>query len=109
MNKLPFLLLALALTIFSAAEVMASDAERQKQQAALDAACEAARKRKIAIERPKAIEQCVKKKERPDRASCERFYADFGQRSGNRPAMYYDLPECEEAHAFRNSYRSSGR
>ena len=37
--------------------------------------------------------QCVKKKERPDRASCERFYADFGQRSGNRPAMYYDLPE----------------
>ena len=43
---------------------------------------------------------------RPDREACERFYANYGERAGNRPPLFYDLDECVAATEFRNSYRS---
>lgn len=75
----------------------------EKQQAKLDAKCESAREKKLAPMRAGFVEECVEKKQRPDRASCERFYADYGNQSGNRAPLFYDLPECEEAFQYRQS------
>ena len=71
------------------------------KQAELDQACEKARQKKLAPERQKFIEECVEKKQKPDRAACERFYADYGNQSGNRAPLYYDLPECVKAFEHR--------
>jgi hypothetical protein len=68
-----------------------------QKQTQLDQACEAAREQKLAPMRQEYIEECVAKKQRPDRESCERFYADFGAQSGSRAPLFYDLPECVEA------------
>lgn len=100
---------AVSLSILVSGYAVAQDAERDAKLAELDALCEAARQRKIAVERAKAIEECVAQKQRSDRAACERFYADFGARVGGRPPLFYDLPECVAAHEFRTSYRSSNR
>lgn len=79
--------------------------ERAAKQAELDAACEAARQEKLAPLRAKYVEECVAKEQRPDRESCERFYADFGNRSGNRAPLFYDLPECVAAHEYSQKNR----
>ena len=74
--------------------------EREVRQAVLDAACELAREERLAPLRVRYIEECVERKQRPDRESCERFYADYGNRTGNRAPLFYDLPECVAAHEF---------
>lgn len=75
-------------------------------QAQLDAACEAARERRLAPERERYIEECVVTGQRPDRSACERFYADYGAQSGHRAPLYYDLPECVKAFEYRRSHSS---
>ena len=85
--------------------ITAAQAEdRAVKQKQLDQACEAARERKLAPEKAQYIEECVAKQRR-DRAYCERFYSDYGARSGNRAPLYYDLPECVEAFEYGKSYR----
>ena len=42
---------------------------------------------------------------RPSRASCERFYFDYGAGSNTRAPKYIDLPECTQAHEHRQSRR----
>jgi hypothetical protein len=79
--------------------------DRQTTQAQLDAECEAARERKLAPERTRYIEECVRDKVRDSREACERFYRDYGARSADRAPLYYDLPECVRAFEFRKSYR----
>lgn len=79
--------------------------DRVHQQAELDAACEAAREKKLAPMREQYIEDCVKNEEQRDRRACEVFYSDFGAQSGNRAPLFYDLPECVEAFDFQNSQR----
>ena len=98
-----FPVIAMAL-LFSTTSI-GSDGDRQAKQEQLDAQCEAARERKLAPERVRFIEECVKEKQRSDRTACERFYSDYGAQSGNRAPLYYDLPECVEAFDFRNSLR----
>lgn len=100
----------LTLVIVAPAAIAAdlSDAERAAKQAELDAACEAARQKKIVVEKAKYIDECVETEMRPDRAACERFYADYGANTAGRAPLYYDLPECVAAHEFQRSYRSSG-
>ena len=78
--------------------------EQRATQSELDAACEIARQENIAIGQAKEVERCVKEKEASDRESCEELYKYFGEATGNRPALFYDLPECKAAHKFRNSY-----
>ena len=99
-------LLYVALSMVVSASVLAD--ERSTKQAELDAACEAARQTKLVQVRAELVEECVEKKRRPDRAACERFYADYGESSANQAPLFYDLPQCVEAHEFRRSYRSSG-
>jgi len=86
----------MALTIMTAPPTHAKD-----EQARLDAACEAAREERLAPLRAGFIDECVEKKQRPDRAACERFYADYGNQSGNRAPLFYDLPECVKAFEYR--------
>ncbi len=87
---------ALAVLLFCGSGAIAEDASL----ASLKQRCEAARAAKIAPLRAAAIEDCVNK-EKKDRASCERFYSDYG--NGGRTAagaarqrMFNDLPECLE-------------
>jgi hypothetical protein len=82
-----------------------TERDRKAKQAELDAICEQARQRKIAPLREKMIRECVDNEQRPDRASCERFYADYGERTGSQDPLFYDLPECVKAHEYRRSYR----
>jgi hypothetical protein len=80
-----------------------ANADLSAQQAEMDAACEQARERRLAPEREKYIAECIEKKQRQDRAACERFYSDYGAQSGNRAPLYYDLPECVKAFEFRRN------
>ena len=104
-RKLVLILLLLlpALTFASSSK----ESEREKKQYELDAACEVARQKILIPEKQKYIEECVAKEQRPDRESCERFYADYGNDTGGRAALYYDLPECVKAFEYRESYRKS--
>jgi hypothetical protein len=90
------------LALLLVASVNADDARANQQE--LDAACEAARQEKLAPLREKYIEECVEEQGK-DRDYCTRFYRDYGERSGVRPAFFYDLPECEEAWAFKKNNR----
>lgn len=65
----------------------------------LDAACEAAREQKLAPQRARYVEECVAKGER-DRAGCEQYYRDYGNRTGGRAPLHYDLPECVKAFEY---------
>lgn len=73
---------------------------REEKQARLDSACETARQEKIAPLRQQVIEDCVANKELPSRQECERFYAPYGERTGGKAALFYDLPECVTAFEF---------
>ncbi|MDX2428404.1 MAG: hypothetical protein QNK22_06905 [Xanthomonadales bacterium] len=74
---------------------------REDKQARLDAACEVARQKKIAPMRQQVIQDCVANKEFPSRKECEQFYADYGERTGRKAALFYDLPECVTAFNFQ--------
>ncbi|MDH3901750.1 MAG: hypothetical protein OEU84_00540 [Xanthomonadales bacterium] len=74
---------------------------REDKQARLDAACEVERQKKIAPIRQQVIEECVASKELSDRKECERFYADYGERTGRKAALFYELPECVTAFEFQ--------
>jgi hypothetical protein len=84
-----------------------ASADREQQQAELDAACEAAREKKLAPLRKQFVEQCVRNQEQPDRAACEVFYSDYGGRAGDRAPLLYDLPECVKAFEYQTSERQS--
>ena len=99
------LALVVSSALVSPAAALASSSDRESQQAQLDAACESARERKLAPERAKYVEECVHKQIKDSREACERFYRDYGLQTADRPALYYDLPECVQAFGFRKSYR----
>ncbi len=90
------------LTLVLLASAAAAETFDQKQ-ARLDAECEAAREAKLAPERERLVEECVETKQRRDRAACERFYADYGNQTGNRAPLHMDLPECVKAFEHRQS------
>ena len=98
------------LVMFIATGSLANDSpdERDTVQVKLDADCETARQKELASVRAELVSECVRAKERPDAESCERAYANYGERAGNRPPLFYDLPACVKAHEHKTSYRSSG-
>ena len=107
--SVPLIFITLMITSLS---VLSSETgkERETKQAELDAICETARQEKLIQVRAEYVEECIEKKQRPDRASCERFYADYGESAGgNQVPLFYDLPECEKADDFRRSYRNPDR
>jgi hypothetical protein len=99
-------LLVMGFLVVSAAEAGASSrSQLDAQQAELDAGCEAAREKILGPERDALVEECVRDKfPRDNRAGCERFYADHGAATaGGRAPLHMDLPECVEAHEFRQN------
>ena len=112
--QIQFLKLAAMSTLLSGLLVCAVDVDAassrraaEAEQAQLDQACEDAREKKLAPERAALIEECVANRfPRPDRAGCERFYADHGNATaGGRAPLYMDLPECVAAHENRQGGR----
>jgi hypothetical protein len=73
-------------------------------QQELDTACESARENRLAPLRQQFIDECVQKQKK-DLEHCTRFYSDYGAKTGNRAALFYDLPEC--VRAFENRKSSS--
>ena len=90
---------------FTAASDLMANRDREQKQAELDAICEEARQEKLAPMRDQLVDECVENGDRRDRASCERFYADYGAQAGQRAPLFFDLPECVEAFEFQNSQR----
>ena len=81
---------------------LASAGDKDAKQTELDNACEARRQIEIAPLREKAINACVEV-EGKERDYCERYYQDFGNRAGDRPALFYDLPECVAAFEYQKN------
>ena len=86
---------------------LAASQSREEKQAELDATCEAAREKRLAPMREQLVEECIREKQRDDRAACEQFHSDFGGQSGRRAPLFYDLPECVEAFDYQQSERSN--
>ncbi len=107
MNRMEFVIATLLIAVSAAGLAAETAEERKAKQAELDAACEAARQEAIVAARAKYVEECIEKEQRPDREACERFYADYGERSAQVAPLFYDLPECVAAHEYRTSYRSA--
>jgi len=104
--KSSMILIVAAMLTSSVGQAIETDADRKARQAELDGICELERQKKLAIVRAGLVEECVEKKQRPDRAACERFYKDYGERTGSQEALFYDLPACVEAFEHQRSYRS---
>ena len=102
MNVAGLFLLAVAL---STPVYVAAENDRAVTQQTLDAACEAARERKLEPERAMYAQECVQRKTKDTLEECQRFYSDYGARIGDRTPLYYDLPECVAAFDYRQSYR----
>lgn len=100
-----FLITALMCITFA---IQANDEEREAKQAELDAACESARSDKLVPLRRQMADLCIQKEEFESPAECEAYYADYGERAGSRPAMFYDLPACVKAFEFAQSERAGG-
>ena len=97
----------LQLTILISAftsQVFAEDSQLTQQQ--LDEACETARLEKLTPIREKYADQCVAEWDRSQQY-CDRFYSDYGNKGGDQPVLFYDLPECEKAWNYQQRYRSA--
>ena len=75
----------------------------------LEALCQAEREKRLAPQRERLIQACVKNQGK-SREYCEMFYADYGDatridRARMRPALYMDLPECVAAREERERER----
>ena len=96
-NIISTLLITALLPLIAAAQDIARD-----EVSALYAECDRQRQEKLAPLKAQEIEDCVDAG-RGDRAYCERYNRDFGERialagGGTRPGLYYDLPVCEQAY-----------
>jgi hypothetical protein len=78
--------------------------QRASRQAQLDRACEVARQIRLTPLRQASIRKCIREAGKA-RSDCERLHGNYGERAGNRPALFYDLPECVRAFEFQRSYR----
>lgn len=78
------------LLLFGGADIMA------ESQASLDAACEAAREKKLVPWREQMTRDCIAEGKK-DKNACEKEFVNHNGRIGKRPLPYYDLPECEKA------------
>jgi hypothetical protein len=77
--------------------------QHEAHQVALDEKCQTAREKILSVERARFVEECVQGRSRSTREECERFYADHGNATAVRAPLYMDLPECIEAHEFRQT------
>lgn len=81
----------------------ASELERPAQQAKLDAACQQAQQQLVEQGKQQRIDACIKAGGKA--AKCQQEFASFGQREGNKRPDLNNLAPCQQADAYRKSYR----
>ncbi|POG22999.1 hypothetical protein C2855_11005 [Aeromonas bestiarum] len=97
--KIAILLLGCSLS----ASLLAAVEDREAQQAKLDAACQQAQQQLVEQGKQQRIDACVKAGGKA--AKCQQEFAGFGQREGNKRPDLNSLPPCQQADAYRKSYR----
>ncbi|HDX8434645.1 TPA: hypothetical protein RQN11_000130 [Aeromonas dhakensis] len=88
---------ALSLPLLAAVE------DRDAKQAKLDAACQQAQQQLVEQGKQQRIDACIKAGGKA--AKCQQEFASFGQREGNKRPDLNNLPPCQQADAYRKSYR----
>ena len=81
----------------------ASELDRSAQQAKLDAACQQAQQQRVEQGKQQRIDACIKEGGKTTR--CQQEFASFGQREGNKRPDFSKVPACQQAEAYRKSYR----
>ncbi len=81
----------------------ASELDRPAQQAKLDAACQQAQQQLVEQGKQQRIDACIKAGGKA--AKCQQEFVSFGQREGNKRPDLNNLAPCQQADAYRKSYR----
>ncbi|WP_017409908.1 hypothetical protein [Aeromonas hydrophila] len=81
----------------------ASELDRPAQQAKLDAACQQAQQQLVEQGKQQRIDACIKAGGKA--VKCQQEFASFGQREGNKRPDLNNLAPCQQADAYRKSYR----
>ncbi|ELB2793896.1 hypothetical protein ACE1OG_02085 [Aeromonas hydrophila] len=97
--KIAILLLGCSLS----ASLLAAVEDREAQQAKLDAACQQAQQQLVEQGKQQRIDACIKAGGKA--AKCQQEFASFGQREGNKRPDLNNLAPCQQADAYRKSYR----
>ncbi|WP_336751949.1 hypothetical protein [Aeromonas hydrophila] len=97
--KIAILLLGCSLS----ASLLAAVEDRDAKQAKLDAACQQAQQQLVEQGKQQRIEACIKAGGKA--AKCQQEFASFGQREGNKRPDLNNLAPCQQADAYRKSYR----
>lgn len=93
----------LSLLLLIALPLSAAVQDREAEQARLDAGCQAAQQQLVAESRQQNIDLCIKQGGKA--AKCQQEFANFGQREGNKRPNLNELAPCQQAEAYRKSYR----
>lgn len=97
--KIAILLLGCSLS----ASLLAAVEDRDVKQAKLDAACQQAQQQLVEQGKQQRIDACIKAGGKA--AKCQQEFASFGQREGNKRPDLNNLVPCQQADAYRKSYR----
>lgn len=97
--KMLVLLLGCALSL----PLLAAVEDRDAKQAKLDAACQQAQQQLVEQGKQQRIDACIKAGGKA--AKCQQEFASLGQREGNKRPDLNNLPPCQQADAYRKSYR----
>lgn len=97
--KIAILLLGCSLS----ASLLAAVEDREAKQAKLDAACQQAQQQLVEQGKQQRIDACIKAGGKA--AKCQQEFASFGQREGNKRPDLNNLAPCQQADAYRKSYR----
>lgn len=97
--KIAILLLGCSLS----ASLLAAVEDREARQAKLDAACQQAQQQLVEQGKQQRIDACIKAGGKA--AKCQQEFASFGQREGNKRPDLNNLTPCQQADAYRKSYR----
>ncbi|MFM4822309.1 hypothetical protein ACEUDB_16855 [Aeromonas hydrophila] len=97
--KIAILLLGCSLS----ASLLAAVEDREARQAKLDAACQQAQQQLVEQGKQQRIDGCIKAGGKA--AKCQQEFASFGQREGNKRPDLNNLAPCQQADAYRKSYR----
>ncbi|ENC6660152.1 hypothetical protein ABKY47_004690 [Aeromonas hydrophila] len=97
--KIAILLLGCSLS----ASLLAAVEDRDAKQAKLDAACQQAQQQLVEQGKQQRIDACIKAGGKA--AKCQQEFVSFGQREGNKRPDLNNLAPCQQADAYRKSYR----
>ena len=97
--KIAILLLGCSLS----ASLLAAVEDRDAKQAKLDAACQQAQQQLVEQGKQQRIDACIKAGGKASK--CQQEFASFGQREGNKRPDLNNLVPCQQADAYRKSYR----